>query len=128
MQPDSPQGLLTALGHGQPVMNDERESAQTLRLGKTSIGTRANKIEDLARGAFLLVDALQRSFEHAVPADPPTLTRPVAAHSRCKKNPSTWWQIDGLEEAPTSATNKKMDGALRMKQRLSWGFTGFLTR
>lgn len=48
MQPDSPQDLPTALGHGQPVMNDERESAQTLRLGKASIGTRANKIEDLA--------------------------------------------------------------------------------
>ena len=48
MQPDSPQDLPTALGHRQPVMNDERESARTLRLGKASIGTRANKIEDLA--------------------------------------------------------------------------------
>ena len=48
MQPDNPQDLPMALRHRQPVMNDERESAQTLRLGKASIGTRANKIEDLA--------------------------------------------------------------------------------
>jgi hypothetical protein len=88
-----------------------------------------NCLKGQGRGAFLLT---ARSCGAVLNRPPLLIQQPsyalVLRTVDAKKSPSTWWQIDGFEEAPTSATNKKMDGALRMKQRLSWGFTGFLTR